>query len=128
MRREFASFDTGCFEACFWCFYDILDKKQGFQEKVDKIAVQKSPGWRDLKAQLLSYALYNTGYFFRSRQKVITGKNKMANSRSEAQQQKDIEDFINNLSDFEVDDQDDTYSTDKGWFLSGYLTLFLIFL
>ena len=33
----------------------------------------------------------------------------MANFRSQAQQEKEIENFINNLSDFEVHDQDDTY-------------------
>ena len=37
----------------------------------------------------------------------------MANFRSQAQQDRDIQDFINNLSNF-GDDEDDNYSTDEG--------------
>ena len=64
--------------------------------------------------QLLSYADLKIGHILKLRREVKNRKNKMARFYSLAHQQKEIQNFIDNLSDIEVDDEDDSYSTDEG--------------
>ena len=62
--------------------------------------------------QLLSYADLEIGHILKLRREV---KNRKKQVYSLAHQQQEIQNFINNLSDIEMDDDDDdSYSTNEG--------------